>query len=163
MLYYFSECAAKVSELLATESAENEIEAVKQLSEVLIGNKAMYTTCVIFAITIVVTSLLAKLTFDYGVYIAIAAGTVVNIIGAIFAGAITGQDVDMGLVLAGSLVGALIALVVRFGQGILDYQHVQRVQFEDDDYYYYVKAVPKVTVSTPERKVKKINRAREQH
>ena len=152
MLYYFSECAAKVSELLATESAENEIEAVKQLSEVLIGNKAMYTTCVIFAITIVVTSLLAKLTFDYGVYIAIAAGTVVNIIGAIFAGAITGQDVDMGLVLAGSLVGALIALVVRFGQGILDYQHVQRVQFEDDDYYYYVKAVPKIDSEKKDQK-----------
>ena len=143
ILYYFSECAATVSQLLATGSEENEIEAIKQLSEVLVSNKQMYTTCVIFAITILVTSLLAKLTFDYGVYIAIAAGTIVNILGSIFAGAVTGQDVDMGLVLAGSLVGALIAIIVRFGQGVLDYQHVERVQFEDDDFYYYVKAVPK--------------------
>ena len=28
--------------------------------------------------------------------------------------------------------------------GILDYKHTERVQFEDDDYYYYVKAVPKI-------------------
>jgi hypothetical protein len=30
------------------------------------------------------------------------------------------------------------------------------VQFEDDEYYYYVKAIPKNTVSLAERKVKKI-------
>lgn len=30
-------------------------------------------------------------------------------------------------------------------------------QFEDDDYYYYVKAVPKMTVSTPDVKVQKIS------
>ena len=152
VLYYFSVCAEKISALLVTDSAENEIEMIKQLTDVLVSNKEMYTTCVIFAITVLVTSLLAKLTFDYGVYIAIAAGTVVNIIGAIFAGAITGQDVDMGLVLAGSLVGALIALIVRFGQGVLDYNHVERVQFEDDDYYYYVKAVPKIDAEKKDQK-----------
>jgi hypothetical protein len=35
------------------------------------------------------------------------------------------------------------------------------VQFEDDEYYYYVKAVPKMNVSAPEVKVKNINRSRE--
>ena len=30
------------------------------------------------------------------------------------------------------------------------------VQFEDDEYYYYVKAVPKNTVATPEKRVKTI-------
>ena len=31
------------------------------------------------------------------------------------------------------------------------------MQFEDDEYYYYVKAVPKMTVAAPEKTVKKIN------
>ena len=44
----------------------------------------------------------------------------------------------------------------------LDYSRTEKVQFEDDEYYYYVKAVPKVTVTTPEHKVKKINRAQNQ-
>ena len=39
----------------------------------------------------------------------------------------------------------------------VDYSRTEYVQFEDDDYYYYVKAVPKLTVSTPDVKVQKIN------
>ena len=162
ILYYFSESAATIKHLLATENIDKEIDAMKQISEVFLNNKEMYTVCVIFAMTVIVTSLLAKLTFNYGVYIAIAAGTIVNIIGSIVAGAITGKDVDMGLVLVGSIVGALIALVVRFGQGILDYKHVERVQFEDDDYYYYVKAVPKIDSEKKEYKKRSVKKQSEE-
>ena len=31
------------------------------------------------------------------------------------------------------------------------------MQFEDDDYYYYVKAVPKMTVSSTDVKVQRIS------
>lgn len=144
VLYFFSVCAAEVHELLKTESAENEIEAVKQLSGVLVSNKELYTTVIAFVITIIVISVLAKFTYSYALYIAMAAGVVVNILGAILAGYITHHDVAIQMVLVGSIVGGILALIVRFGQGILDYQHTERVQFEDDDYYYYVKAVPKI-------------------
>ena len=162
VIYHFSVSTAEISKLLKTAEAENEIEAFKQLSEVIIKNKEMYTTALIFAMTILVTYILLKMSYDYAMYIAIAAGTIVNILGSIFAGYIVNQDVATDKVILGSVVGILLALLVRFGKGILDYKHTERVQFEDDDYYYYVKAVPKVTVSTPERRVKKINRAREQ-
>ena len=144
VLYFFSLCAAEISRLLEIESAENEIEAFKQLSEVLLKNRDMYTIIVIFAITIVVTSILKKFNYSYSIYIAIAAGTVVNILGSIVAGYIVNNDVPMGSVVAGSLVGIILAGIIRFGQGVLDYKHTERVQFEDDDYYYYVKAVPKI-------------------
>ena len=41
----------------------------------------------------------------------------------------------------------------------MDYTRTEKVQFEDDDYYYYVKAVPKikVTVSDTKPKAKKSN------
>lgn len=32
----------------------------------------------------------------------------------------------------------------------VDYARSERLQFEDDEYYYYVKAIPKVAVTTPE-------------
>ena len=50
-------------------------------------------------------------------------------------------------------------LAVEFFAFNLDYSRTEKVQFEDDEYYYYVKAVPKVTLSAPERRVKKINKA----
>ncbi|SEP74077.1 hypothetical protein SAMN02910369_00511 [Lachnospiraceae bacterium NE2001] len=156
VLYYFSLCAAEVARLLEVESAENEIEALKQLSEVLVSNKDMYTTMIIFAITILVTAILKKFSYPFAIYIAIAAGTIMNIIGSILAGYVVGEDVDATLVLVGSLIGAGIALIIRFGQGVLDYKHTERVQFEDDDYYYYVKAVPKIdSEKAKEKGVKK--------
>ena len=38
-----------------------------------------------------------------------------------------------------------------------DYSRTERLEYEDDEYYYYVKAVPKATVATSERSIKKIN------
>ena len=144
VLYFYAQCVETVSGLLATEDVENEIEAFQKLSNVLIHNKEMYAAMIIFAITVLVIAILVKFSYPYAIYIAIGAGIIVNIFAAILAGFILGQDVPMGTVLAGSLVGILIALVIRCGQGVLDYKHTERVQFEDDDYYYYVKAVPKI-------------------
>jgi len=42
----------------------------------------------------------------------------------------------------------------------VDYSRTELVQFEDDEYYYYVKAVPKITLATPEKSVKRINTQR---
>ena len=36
----------------------------------------------------------------------------------------------------------------------VDYTKAEKVQFEDDDYYYYVKAVPKIKVNLPKKKVR---------
>ena len=51
----------------------------------------------------------------------------------------------------------LLASIIQFFEFNVDYNRTEKVQFEDDEYYYYVKAVPKVNVSTPERTVKRIN------
>jgi hypothetical protein len=39
----------------------------------------------------------------------------------------------------------------------VDYTRTEYLQFEDDEYYYYVKAVPKAAVAIPEKTVKRIN------
>ena len=62
-------------------------------------------------------------------------------------------------VIVGTVVAAALMLVVEFFAFNVDYSRTEKVQFEDDEYYYYVKAVPKVILSTPDRRVKKINRA----
>ena len=57
----------------------------------------------------------------------------------------------------GTIGSAAIAIVIQFFRRALDYTAVENVQFEDDDYYYYVKAVPKINVSMPQMRVKRIN------
>ena len=59
-------------------------------------------------------------------------------------------------VLIGTAVSIVICLILEFFFYNLDYSRIERVQFEDDEYYYYVKAVPKNTVSVPQKRVKTI-------
>lgn len=44
-----------------------------------------------------------------------------------------------------SLAALLAATVIQFFRCIIDYGSAEYIEFEDDEYYYYVKAVPKVT------------------
>ena len=39
----------------------------------------------------------------------------------------------------------------------VDFRRTEYVQYEDDEYYYYVKAVPKINVAGEDVKVKQIN------
>ena len=40
---------------------------------------------------------------------------------------------------------------------LLDYTGVRKLQFEDDEYFYYVKAVPKLKVAVVDKTVTKID------
>ena len=61
------------------------------------------------------------------------------------------------MLIIGTIISVLVAKVVEFFVFSVDYSRTEKVQFEDDDYYYYVKAIPKINVATPSRTVKKIN------
>ena len=61
------------------------------------------------------------------------------------------------MLIVGTIVSVLAAKVVEFFVFSVDYSRTEKVQFEDDEYYYYVKAIPKINVAAPSRTVKKIN------
>ena len=50
---------------------------------------------------------------------------------------------EMKTLLLDTVISFCIAVVAAFFLHSLDYSRARNVQFEDDDYYYYVKAVPK--------------------
>ena len=49
----------------------------------------------------------------------------------------------------GTLVSIVIAMAVEFFVFSVDYSRTEYAQFEDDEYYYYVKAVPKTWKRSP--------------
>jgi ABC-type transport system involved in cytochrome c biogenesis permease subunit len=52
-----------------------------------------------------------------------------------------------------SLIVLAVGAVLYFIFQDLDYARIERVQFEDDDYYYYVKAVPKIRLAMEDKQV----------
>ena len=54
----------------------------------------------------------------------------------------------------------VIGLLLEFFLFSVDYTRTEHLQYEDDEYYYYVKAVPKISIAAPEKTVKRINERR---
>lgn len=66
-------------------------------------------------------------------------------------------SMEMGSVIIAGVVSALIGLVIEFFVLGVDYSRSEVTQFEDDEYVYYVKAVPKSLVSQTKKSVKKFS------
>ena len=126
----------------------------------ILGDKTMLVMIIVFAIAIVIVYMIRRASIDYSWRIAIAAGSVSIIVGMLVGDLVLETQISFLGVILGTVVSAALMLVVEFFAFNVDYTRTEKVQFEDDDYYYYVKAVPKVTVSAPDRRVKKINRAK---
>ena len=55
--------------------------------------------------------------------------------------------------IAGIIISIVIAYIYDFFIFAVDYTRTEYTQFEDDDYYYYVKAVPKLSLKASDKKV----------
>lgn len=125
----------------------------------LMDNYKMIMMIVVFALVITVVWFIRRFSFDYSFQISLGAGVLVNILGFLIADLKYDVTVSVGTLIIMSLLSGIIAMFCDYMKRILDYTAVERVQFEDDDYYYYVKAVPKVNISLREMDVKHFNRS----
>ena len=120
----------------------------------ILDNKEMYLVIGTFLLVTVIVFFVRQLSIDYAWTVAIIVGALVNFI-VLFAGymVLEIQGRTLGLII-GSLLSLFVAFVLEFLFFNLDYSRTERVQFEDDEYYYYVKAVPKMYVAEQEKQVK---------
>ena len=94
---------------------------------------------------------------DYAWEIAIVAGALGNINVMAYGYIIIDVQLSYVSLIVGSIVAVILALILKFFVFSVDYTRTEYLQFEDDKYYYYVKAVPKASVAIPEKTVKRIN------
>ena len=146
-----------VMALTETESSSMLIR-FQLMADQIVTNKGMLVMILAFALTIVLVYVIRRLSLAHSWKIAIGIGSIVEL-AAILAGMtmleVSSTGFSTASLVIGILVSALIALVVEFFLFSVDYSRTEHVQFEDDEYYYYVKAVPKLTVTPPQREVKR--------
>lgn len=140
-----------------SEGVENALPGFRFVIDLLIKNPTMILMTISFCITVVLVYLIRRLSVNYSWYIALGCGTIINILVILIGSVIVDADVSAVGVIFGSLISAGLVLVLQFFIHNLDYSRTEYVQFEDDDYYYYVKAIPKIAVEAQENRVKRIN------
>ncbi len=153
LIDYISDGAATLSAM----DAEDRTGRLRFVIDGFLDNKAMMLTIVAFALTIILVYLIRRLSIDYAWTIAIIAGALADVMIHLIGDLIFDTQVSIIGLIIGTVFSVLAAKIVEFFAFHVDYSRTEKVQFEDDEYYYYVKAVPKITVATPSRTVKRIN------
>ena len=160
-IYYIISYVKQNAGTLTGESAASEmVQKYTQIVKDMLFNQDMLLMIAAFALCILVVFVVKNLSIDYAWPVAIAAGTVTQLLVFLMGDFMFSVSVDMLQLLLGVLAGCSVAGIYNFFVLALDYSRTEYVQFEDDDYYYYVKAVPKITVSTTDVTVKHINARR---
>lgn len=160
MVYYMvSYVSGNVSGLSALE-AEDMAGRFRYVVDGFLKNRTMMVAIAAFVLTVIIVYVIRRLSIDHSWTIAIIAGTIAQMVVLLLGALLMDAEVSTIGIILGSIVSAGIAGIVEFIMFQMDYSRTETVQFEDDEYYYYVKAVPKVILTKPEKTVKKINTQR---
>ena len=155
-IFYYVLQSVKLCENMAGAKTTELFELIKQVGDSIIYNRELYVVSAMLCIVLLVTWLFRKSKISYSFELGIVFGTVSSIV-VLFMGNLFAEcDFSMGFIIAGSLLSGVLAYVVHFFHMALDYGAIEEVQFEDDDYFYYVRAVPKMKMTVGEKTVKHI-------
>jgi len=119
----------------------------------------LYTTAIIIGVFFIVF-FLKKIPSKRPFVIAAAVGSGAYIILIIIANLIFGTMTNQRLLylIFGSIIALILALIVSGVILPLDHSRTEFLEFEDAEYYYYVRAVPKAALNRERVSVKRINR-----
>ena len=137
------------------------LDKFRLLIDGIVQNRGMMVLIAAFAVSTIVIYFIRRQRIAHAWSIAVGAGALTQLAILLIGSMAYDTDLSAAGIFLGTIFSALIAEVIVFFLFNLDYSRTEEVQFEDDDYYYYVKAVPKLSVASPERKVKTINHSRE--
>ena len=160
VVYYLIQTVITNAPTINSMGAEEATAKLRLLIDGMLGNKAMLVMIAAFAITVIVVYLIRRMSVDHSWTIAMIAGVMIEVLILLVGDLMYDTNLSILSAVLGAVVTVLVCKIIEFFRFCLDYSRTEKVQFEDDEYYYYVKAVPKMTVAAPTNTVKKINTQR---
>ena len=156
-VFYLLQTVVNSAATINTLGAEEATAKIRLIIDGIVGNKAMLVVIAAFSITILTVYLIRKMAIAHSWTVAMAVGVMVDIVVLLIGDLIYDINISVIGALLGSVLALAVAKILEFFRFCVDYSRTEKVQFEDDEYYYYVKAVPKMSVTAPSKTVKRIN------
>ena len=97
-----------------------------------------------FVVVMLVVTVIRKLISSHSWELAIIVGSLLYVFLMMSGANILATEVELSELIFGTVVAALIALILEFFFYNADYSGSEYIQFEDDKYYYHVKVIPKI-------------------
>lgn len=156
---YIVDCSSALSSVDASGMASK----FKVIIDGIVGNHSMYVMMFAFAATIIIVYFVRRMNIDYSWTIATIVGGLADVLILLVGDLIFTTNIPIIWTIVGTIIGFGIVKVIQFFVFNVDYARTEKVQFEDDEYYYYVKAVPKVMMAVADKKVKKVTAQKERN
>ena len=118
-------------------------------------NNQLFLVIAAFIITTLVVYFIRRSSVNNAWIIAIIVGGVADCVIILVGALILNTEYSIIEVILGSVGSILLGCIIQFFVFSVDYSRTELTQFEDDEYIYYVKAVPKALVSESKKSVKK--------
>lgn len=142
--YYVGVYSKDVVTLLSSAAGKESVIAVKTIIDRFSADKNFFLLLGAMVIAAIVVYLLYHQSMDYSWYIGIVVGGLLGLVVYLAGGILF--DIETGkLTYVFTIpIAVLVACGIQFFRCVIDYTGVEMLEFEDDEYYYYVKAVPKI-------------------
>ena len=157
IIYYIINTASAYEAAVTNKSLTESMLQVSYLIESLVKDKQMIVLIAALAVTVIVVYIIRRLKIDYAWGYAIGIGSVLQFIILVVCEIVFKTEFNIVLIVIGVILGALAGYICNVMFFAVDFRRTEYVQYEDDEYYYYVKAVPKINVAGEDVKVKQIN------
>lgn len=161
IVFYMMEYVKKAAPGLKGDDAAGLMGQISVYVKQVFQNKEMWIIIAAFIICFLLVYTIRRQSADHAWKIAIVSGAIVNIIVVTVGDIALGVHTSYGPLIIGSVAAVVVGLILELFFFSVDYARSETLQYEDDEYYYYVKAVPKLSVATPEKTVKRINERQE--
>ena len=139
ILQYFSANFEALSEGSTAELAS----LIMQMAKNILMDEYMFLIMFAFSLCIAAVSILSRSSINHCWVISVSAGTVILAFVMVLGGSYLGRN-DMMMELISLVISYLIAVAYVYLIYSVDFKSTEHLSYEDDDYYYYVKAVPKI-------------------
>ncbi len=150
------QAGGELGKISVFDAPENLLNMYNQLVSTMTADRVTVLLMLVFSAALIVVYYIVKVEMDYSHYIAIGVGAVFQMLTLIVGNILWKGYLNIGGIIVGLLFSVLFAFLFQFMRFRLDYQQAQRLQFEDDHYYYYVKAIPKVKIPKATKEIKRI-------
>lgn len=153
VIYFFLQNVITV----VSTSTEDTINLYYLVMQQTFMDKELYITLIVFSIVTIVVYFIRNAKIDYSFEIAIVSGGFVNMILLLIMNFF--MDINMSMIkfFSSVIISIIIVWIIQFFRLSLNYSGVENLQFEDDEYYYYVRAVPKNSIAKADKNIKRYN------
>ncbi|MDO5147116.1 MAG: hypothetical protein Q4D60_08945 [Eubacteriales bacterium] len=161
-IYFFSSYTKDASALITTTSNLEPGMGMSRIVNLIVIDRRLLVLLVTFGLVAFLSCLLYQMFHENAWLFSILIGNVSMAILLLSGRLIFELDYTIWRVFLESFLAVGLAGVVQFFKGLGDVSRMEKVTFEDEEYIYYVKAVPKIKVTQADRNVMDIISGEEQ-